>query len=369
MKKNLAADYYDEVEIMEILGIISTHTQAESVKKMVINNQFLKKDGILKNYEIMLKLLDFDGQLPILFIPENYPSYFKNIKIHNYYLKIEELLNIYFVEKQNFEVEPVLKKCNLLNDFPISLNQNFITEIERRINTKKGEMKQDASKKLKALYKKLDGLKNSVRGRLERLLKRYDELGYLRDNFYTLKDERFVIPINSNFKHKIKGIIHSISATGQTTFIEPMEIVYNNNALRETEEEINFEIIKILRALTEKLRSKKDTYLNNIIYQERFEYFLTMIRFLRKYNYSIPTIGDHLKIIRGRHPLLEWQGKVVPFDLDQKNYNILLITGPNTGGKTITLKTIAIIAILTKMGIPIPTEWGTIVPYFNNLQI
>ena len=189
---------------------------------------------------------------------------------------------------------------------------------------------------------------------------------YLRDAVVTIRSGRYVIPVRAEHKNEIKGLVHDSSASGQTLFIEPMAVLEANNKLRELKGRETEEIEKILYALSQKIASIAPTL--RVDHQAIID--LDSIFARASYSSDIagicPNIGPPaIKLIRARHPLLP-RDKVVPISVEfGDKENALIITGPNTGGKTVTLKTLGLFALMAQSGLYIPCDDGSALPVFD----
>ena len=191
---------------------------------------------------------------------------------------------------------------------------------------------------------------------------------YLRDAVVTIRQGRYVIPVRAEHKNEIKGLVHDSSASGQTLFIEPMAVIEANNKLRELKGREQEEIEKILYDLSSKVASIANTI--KINYKAIID--LDSIFAKAKYSSDImgvrPKTGERaIKLVRARHPLIA-RDKVVPISVEFGDKdNALIITGPNTGGKTVTLKTLGLLAMMAQSGIYVPCDDGTTLPVFDGV--
>ena len=238
------------------------------------------------------------------------------------------------------------------------------TRIDQIIN-KHGEIKDNASPELSQIRRDILSLQSNITKIMGSILRKAQAEGLVeKDISVSIRDGRAVIPVGAANKRKIKGIIHDESATGRTAFVEPEEIVETNNRIRELESAERREIVKILTRFTDELRP----YADDIAYSYQILAILDFIR--AKATMSIefravkPNLSHHPEIewFNARHPLLETnlareQRKIVPLEicLDDKN-RILLISGPNAGGKSVCLKTVGLLQYMLQCGIPIPVE-------------
>lgn len=194
---------------------------------------------------------------------------------------------------------------------------------------------------------------------------------YLQENIVTQRNGRFVVPVRAEFKNEIKGLVHDTSSSGATLFIEPLQVLEGNNRLRELKNSEAEEIEKILSALSDMVAKDAEIIATNY----KVIRDLSLIFGKADYSFEIrgvsPVINERnrsVKLLNARHPLLDKE-KVVPITvtLGGKNDAILVITGPNTGGKTVTLKTIGLMALMAQSGLEVPCDFGTTLPVFDEI--
>jgi DNA mismatch repair protein MutS2 len=251
--------------------------------------------------------------------------------------------------------------------------QNLHEEIEASIDYS-GEIKDSASHELRRLRRDLVEIRGKLNDKFEKYL-RSDTASYLSDNLFTIRDGRYVLPVRETDKSRVRGIIHDRSSSGATFFIEPAETVELNNRHRELETGEREEINRILRRLSEMLFVSSDAIKENISILGRLDFIAASSRLARELNSSRPRFGEDgvMMIIDGYHPLLKLKatGKdenVVPLDLTlTKEECILIITGPNTGGKTVALKTIGILSLMASSGLFVPADPKSIFFKFDKI--
>ena len=194
---------------------------------------------------------------------------------------------------------------------------------------------------------------------------------YLQENIVTVRNGRYVVPVRAEYKNEIKGLVHDTSASGQTLFIEPMAVLEANNKLRELRSAESHEIERILARLSEQVTLSADIITGdfNVITD------LSVIFGKADYAFAIEAVSPFInendmtvKLVQARHPLLD-KNTVVPISvmLGGRESGTLVITGPNTGGKTVTLKTIGLLAMMTQAGFEIPCDHGTVMPVFDEI--
>jgi DNA mismatch repair protein MutS2 len=223
-----------------------------------------------------------------------------------------------------------------------------------------GSVADRASVALARLRRDIERQRKSIQGSLERFLKSHQEEGVLQEEFVTIRNERFVVPIVAGQRRKIDGVIHGASASGHTLFVEPLETIdLNNELVRLTEEETQ-EVYRILRELTARLRGYAESIRQTMAALGELEMIFAKARFAVDFDCAIPRFGVRLLLRDARHPLLEdvlrrQHKPVVPISLElAEGSKTLLISGPNTGGKTVTLKTVGLLTLMAQSGLPVP---------------
>lgn len=179
---------------------------------------------------------------------------------------------------------------------------------------------------------------------------------YLQEAIITIRSDRFVVPVKAEYRSMVPGLVHDVSATGSTYFIEPMGAVKANNELRELLAQEEKEIERILRALSAQCAAQRETIIQNYDFLVELDAIFARGKLSYRLNCSVPRLEDNggFRFRRARHPLLD-QKKAVPIDLRLgEDFDTLVITGPNTGGKTVTLKTAGLLTVMAQCGLHIP---------------
>lgn len=250
----------------------------------------------------------------------------------------------------------------------ISYPQTLRNEIERCILSE-DEMADDASPQLRTLRRSIDRQKETIKNRINQIISSRENQSYLQDALVTLRGGRYVIPVKQEYKTKISGIVHDQSGSGATLFIEPQIVVDLNNQLKELEMSEKAEIERILGELSREVAGHSEVLRNNQ------ELFLKLDVIFAKGLLSYDMEGTEPKVskeggfnlIGARHPLID-KDKVVPVTVSLgEEYHSLIITGPNTGGKTVTLKTAGLLLLMAQSGLHIPAKEGTRLRVFNNI--
>ena len=261
---------------------------------------------------------------------------------------------------------------DLVRDIPFE--DYLITDIEKVID-EEGKIRPDASPNLLVIRRSINNKNKELEKVFRVVINKYRNQGWLSDNVESFRNGRRVLSVPSENKRKIRGIIHDESTTGKTAYIEPEEVIEINNDIFDLETEERKEIYRILKALSEKLRPFTNIFK---IYQQvlvKFDVIQAKARLAKIMDAHLPVLlpKPHFKIIKGRHPLLYVKNKnldkrTVPFDLEFKNQNrILLLSGPNAGGKSITLKSVGLIQLMLQSGMLVPVDENSEIGLFNKI--
>jgi DNA mismatch repair protein MutS2 len=230
------------------------------------------------------------------------------------------------------------------------------------------EMADGASAELRRIRRSIGLQNDAVRDRLNRILNSAANKTLLQDSIVTMRQGRYVIPVKQEHKSRFPGIVHDRSATGATLFIEPQDIVNANNELRELELAEAREIERILAELSAEVAEAGQDIINNQRLLVKLDMIFARGR-LSVLQRAVPAAvgGEFLRVKNGRHPLIP-ADKVVPINLSLgKGCNTLVVTGPNTGGKTVTLKTVGLFVLMSQSGLHVPADEGTEIPVFTDV--
>jgi len=278
-------------------------------------------------------------------------------------LSIPELMKIATVLRISSEVKSsILKKrfeAPTLSEYAskIYTADILVEEIDRSI-LNDDELSDYASPDLASIRAEIRRGNERLKERLYSLVNNKSISQYLQDSIVTQRGDRYVIPVRNEYRSMVKGIVHDQSASGQTVFVEPAEIVEMNNKLRQLKIDETREVERILRMLTAKVGSISTQILTNSQIITELDVIFAKAIFSERYDCYPPVLNDngYLKIVNGRHPLIE-KSKVVPISITLgKDYDLLLITGPNTGGKTVSLKLTGLFTLLAMSGVFIPAD-------------
>lgn len=231
------------------------------------------------------------------------------------------------------------------------------------------EIADEASPELAGIRRHIKSESNKAREQLERFVSSAAKQKYLQEAIITIRDERFVVPVKAECRREIPGLVHDSSASGATVFVEPMSVVEINNAIRILVAREKKEIERILRDLSREVGEFAEGILAS--YEATVELNLLFAKAELAYDMkaAVPTINNKgtIALKNARHPLIDSQ-KVVPIDIALgNNFDTLVITGPNTGGKTVSLKTVGLLSLMAMCGLMIPADESSNLCIFNNI--
>ena len=252
------------------------------------------------------------------------------------------------------------KKLYLNEVFEHRISEVFISD---------DEIADDATPKLYELRKKKKKINNDIKGILLSFTQNKEVSKYLQDKIITSRKDRFVVPVKLEYRSFVKGLVQDYSQSGSTIFIEPIEVVEKNNELRSIEIEEQIEIERILTEYTEKISSLAPDLLKNQNQLDHFDEVLSKAEYGMDTRSTMPKLNKNGKIdiIKGRHPIIP-KDVVVPVSIAfGGEIKYVLISGPNTGGKTVTMKMVGLFSLLAMSGIFVPANHGTEIGYFERI--
>lgn len=368
---------YDVLEFYKIVNELIDLSRLENTKEKFLDIDIIKEKSTLdKELMLMGEMIDFykydDGfELAGL---SDIQRFMRNVEVIGSYLSSEDLANL----KRNLTIFRVSKsraknvRDKYKNIWQLFANIEEVKDIEQFIDDavrEDGTLKDDASLGLRDVRRQKQNINANIKEKFDDLMNGKDTQKAVSERIITQRNDRFVIAVKTDFKGLIKGIEHDRSATGSTVYIEPLNVVSLNNKLREYEAREREEIRKILLRLTELIRGRKEEILEIKEILEKLDFIDAKTNYGISKKAIIPKIinKEYLKLVEARHPLID-ENVVVPINFELGNpESIMLITGPNTGGKTVTLKVAGLLTIMALSGIPIPAGEKTEIGHFQNV--
>ena len=231
-----------------------------------------------------------------------------------------------------------------------------------------GEVRDTASDKLASIRGRMRAVHNRLSDKMQSIIQSSQFRTALQEAIITIRDDRYCVPVKAEFRNQVPGIVHDTSASGATLFIEPSAVVELGNDLKEQALKEREEIERILRKLAERVAERAEEILVNTAIVARLDFISAKAKLSFKQHAVQPDLNtrSYLRLVGARHPLLT--GEVVPIDIEVGGrFRGLLITGPNTGGKTVALKTVGLLSLMAQSGLHVPAEEGTELAVFEQV--
>ncbi len=372
----------EKLEFQKILNHIVNYAVTENGKKKISN---LLPGTELKNILDEGKAVSEAKEILIRSVPPNFdslPDLFETLaqaRIEGVVLSSKKILEILRLAKLSRSLNQFLKQNaeivpSLLNYQNYLLTDKVFEHHIEKIIDETGEIKENASQKLSEIRKQIREKQSSLVKSINKIMKSLDDDGIVREDYLTLRDGRMVIPIKAEHKRHLRGFIHSESATGQTVYIEPEQTLELNNEIVTLGFAEKREIEKLLKDLTQLIGKESEKL------KETLKTVAYLDSLFARAKYSVEIIGAFPSLMQNqdfflsdaRHPvLLKKLGRenTVPLNLQLKDQRVIIITGPNAGGKTVVLKSIGLLALLVQSGIHIPVSPDSNFHIFKNILI
>ncbi len=356
--------------------LVEFATSSEGKENLRKTIPLLNKEEAQKSFDTIAEAQNIlkTGQRPYMESLDLFHSWYLRLE-KNAVLKTIELkdIRLFLLETEN--LTQILKP--LKGDWIQSIKPELmsskepLSSIEHLMNSQ-GDIRTDASENLFKLHQEKKQLASKVQNTLDELVKGHDHDPHLQDKYVTNREGRWVIPVKSGMRHELDGIIHATSSSKQTVFMEPQEIVPLNNRIKQIEIEIEKEIAKLLKEISD--------YLFNLIsdFSRTKEVLLEVDSYLAKAQFANVTSAspiefceDQIVLENLKHPLMVLNGEVViPNSLSlDKNDKILILSGPNAGGKTVLLKSFGLAAHMARCGLPVCAGDESKLPFFEEIYI
>lgn len=257
-------------------------------------------------------------------------------------------------------IEGLIRDLRVFKSLEDEINNAIISE---------NEISDNASNTLRSIRRQILGKNEAIRSKLNSIINSQTHKKYLQDSIVTIREGRFVIPVKQENRGNIPGLVHDISSSGATVFVEPMAVVELNNELRELEIKEREEIARILAELSSMVAAEADAILNNQNILQYLDFVFAKGKLALDMKATKPSLNDRgfINIKKARHPILDVEN-VVPIDIYLGDeFTSLVITGPNTGGKTVTLKTVGLLTLMAQSGLHIPADYNSEIAVFDQI--
>ena len=397
MNSNLTKLEFDKI-LEQLSDYCKTYVGKELCKKILPSNDIETVKYMLKQTSEAYSFSSKYGSIPIEEF-DNMTPYVKNLESYitlspkallefSKILRISANLKSYFDGvtqngKNNIFINSVYKNNNNTVDFSDSLTDSSVLHsIFEKLYSNPGiyenitkaildenNIADDASKTLNSLRRNRRRMESGIKEKLNSFIHSSTYSKYIMEPIITIRNDRYVIPVKIEFKDNINGLIHDISASGSTVYVEPTSVFDLNNQINNIKLEESIEIEKILENLSNQLYPIADNIKETISVIGEIDLIFAKGKFAQKIDGVEPVINEKkfINLQQARHPLID-SNKVVPIDLYLgKDFKTLVVTGPNTGGKTVTLKTVGLLCLMACCGLHIPAKEGSSVYVFDNI--
>jgi Mismatch repair ATPase (MutS family) len=366
----------ESLEYRKFLNLLSSYTHNEITKnkinnlKPITNREFLERE-IAKASEFESIFLK-EGYFPLSEFPDITQA-INLAKVEDSILSPKEIFEIGEILRIVKNVKSFLSNHTLNHLKKLFQNLTPLRELEKFITDSIDSdftVKDSASKDLARIRKEIKEVEKLINNQLEKILNNPNYQDAIQEKLITLRRDRFVIPVKYNFSHRIKGIIQDRSSSGNTVYVEPFEVVPLNNKLTDLKLQENLEIRKILKFLTDIIRTKISFISNSFDALIEFDILYTKAKFSKAFSCRFPQIGESYQLYNAKHPIFLLKEKpFIPIDILLDEKRGLVITGPNTGGKTVALKTAGLLSLIFQSAIAVPVDEGSKIPIFNGIFI
>ncbi|MDT2831205.1 endonuclease MutS2 [Vagococcus carniphilus] len=372
-KKILQTLEFDKVKQM-LSSHIVTKLGEEHLQQLAPLTDYDKIEEYLIETEDAVKVLRLRGGIPIPVL-ENIKPHMKRIEIGamlnglelaqvGRVLRTVTELQQFFEDLREAEIE--LERLYEWSDKMVALPE--LAKVIRISVDEDGHVTDEASSELKGIRQSIRRAEQGVREQLDSIL-RGGNSKYLSDTIVTMRNDRYVIPVKSEYRSHFGGVVHDQSASGQTVFVEPRQVVELNNKLRQHQIAERKEIERILAELSNELEPFRQDILQNAFVLGKLDFINSKAVFGKTIKGIVPALSKekHVSLKQARHPLIAPE-KVVANDIILgEDYQAIVITGPNTGGKTITLKTLGLLQLMGQAGLPIPAHEDSVIGVFSEV--
>lgn len=366
---------YDKVR-QQVASYCTSSIGKSAIEELVPQTDFDKVVQLLEEMDEGLSILRVKGNVPMGGIFDVRPSA-RRAQIGGMLAAVELM-----------EISSTIRASRILRNFIEDLEADEVIDIPHFISKKEampvltglqheinnciddnGAVLDSASQTLRSIRQSLRAEEGKVRSKLESLIRGSNAAKMLSDTLVTIRNDRFVIPVKQEYRHHYGGIVHDQSSSGQTLFIEPDSVVQANNEIHRLKMKEQAEIERILLALSSMVQEVASDLFNLVKVLGDIDVILAKGKYGQANKCTMPKMNQdgYIRLIRARHPLLPIDS-AIPNDIEfGKDITAIVITGPNTGGKTVTLKTVGLCTLMAQAGLPVPALDGSELAVFEQL--
>ena len=373
---------FETLELQDLIGLAARHVQTAPGRLQLLGlRPSVSRPDILRELEITgecVTYLNARGRFGLSGVGDLDPV-LAQLHIEGTSLEPRQILEIERLLFIGKEVKELIKSAETVGIFPhLSRIASGIPDVKSLLAAihgkilPNGEIDDNASPELKAVRKDLTERRNRIHRTLESIFRGQEHA--VREEIITFRNGRFVIPVRTDSRNQVPGVVHGLSSSGQTTFVEPMTVINQNNDLVRLREQEGIEVSRILLSITESLRENLESIKMILAIVTRLDVAQAKALFAAEYGCVPPRISEDktYQLRDARHILLEHSlrtagEKPVPISLDlDENHQVLVISGPNAGGKTVVLKTVGLLSLMAQMGFHVPAS-DACLPIFDQV--
>ncbi len=370
--------YFETLELHKILEMLSNEASNEGTKRIIkdlnpIKDVNIVRTEIEKTSEALEKSIKFGS--PSFYNFKDVSGSISRAQVGGK-LSLREILDIGHMLYQIRQLSSWYAECDEITtelDYMfISLSPNkYLEDKIKNTIIDEDEIADTASPELASIRRKIVQAGARIRDSLDKMIKSSSTQKYLQESIVTIRDGRYVVPVKSEYKNEISGLIHDTSGSGSTLFIEPISVVEANNEIKVLQGREVDEIDRIISELCAELAEFGDSIIQSYKFCVELNLYFAKANLAIKMNAITPEIVDDGQILlrKARHPLID-KNQVVPVDISLgTDFDVLIITGPNTGGKTVILKTVGLLTAMTMCGLLIPVSDGSKISVFDKILV
>ncbi len=370
--------YFETLELHKILEMLSNEASNEGTKRIIndlnpIADINIVRTEIEKTSEALEKSIKFGS--PSFYNFKDVSGSINRAQVGGK-LSLREILDIGHMLYQIRQLSLWYSECDEITtelDYLFrSLSPNkYIEDKIKNTIIDEDEIADTASPELASIRRKIVQAGARIRDSLDKMIKSSSTQKYLQESIVTIRDGRYVVPVKSEYKNEISGLIHDTSGSGSTLFIEPISVVEANNDIKVLQGREVDEIDRIISELCAELAAFGDSIIQSYKFCVELNLYFAKANLAIKMNAVAPEIVDDGQIFlkKARHPLID-KNQVVPVDISLgTDFDVLVITGPNTGGKTVILKTVGLLTVMTMCGLLIPVSDGSKISVFDKILV
>lgn len=360
--------------INQLSGFAVSELGRETIKELKPSRDYDKVLKMLEETDDVVLLNDLKGGFPLGSF-KNIRPYLKRMEIGGF-LSGEEMVEIGHALKGVREINEYFEELKeelfeLKQLYNLSDQIVLLSSLEKLIYStlsESGEVLDKASPELRSIRNKTRQAENNVRDRLNQII-RGQQAKYLTDSIITMRNNRYVVPVKAENRNVFGGIVHSQSSTGQTLYIEPQNVLDLNNRLKQLESEEKHEVERILTELSVSIVPYSEEVLTNLEILTQFDVLQAKGKFAREMKATRPQVNknQYINLMKARHPLIPDE-EIVANDIKiGDTYKTIVVTGPNTGGKTVILKTLGLLQLMGQTGLYLPVEAESSIGVFDHI--